>query len=783
MKKLSAPGRKGSVKKTAFKGDDLVDGVNTAFEEKQKEKEIEEKAAALSIQAEKDQATEAEQQAKDAATAAAAAERARQEAEEKAAAVAEEQRLEKQKEEAAAFEKTNREEEEARIRAKKQEQHQQQQKQLEKASREQAEREREREELRAKEEQNKKDREEEEKEQAAAAASAAAERKAVAARAALEEKERRQKEEEEEERARAEREAAELQAAIEQQKAELKKKQEQDAREAAEVEAREKEELEKQARARQEQARLAVNALSEKEQAELAEKQRKAEEKRRKRAMFLNDMDSFSTDFQTKSAEAEEARKRAEREQEERLVGQMKAKSGQYVAPVAASKLGGGASAEEEERTATALRAQQEEEARLAARADAAWLQQQQQQQQDESNIPPPAVATASDPAKFNNLANSLFSGDNSELPAPALATSTANEDSSFLRMPSRIGSKATTKSGVGSSKPAPVAEEDEEEGTGGIDSISNILTLEERRTMTTAQKEKWKVKQGDLSQRRKDFHGVVTLAFDGIFSWQMYGSADAVDESGNPYTEYLMRCQWGTTFENMQPWIVAHRYKEFDTLDGQIRRMFPLLQHNMPSMPEKDFFNYLNSSVIAKRRQGLEDYVSKIVISMPTILRSELFNSFLGINERLVVIKKKLTDMGLMSTTAGADLSFITVQTENVVAAGAGGRGNAISETGNSDGGSGSGGAQQKRASFKTTGDTLDPLSGADLSTRGGREKGRWATTGDEELGTSAADGSTRQEKGELVSGGRVCKQVNNICIRILLGANKVQHVKVYEI
>ncbi len=42
---------------------------------------------------------------------------------------------------------------------------------------------------------------------------------------------------------------------------------------------------------------------------------------------------------------------------------------------------------------------------------------------------------------------------------------------------------------------------------------------------------------QADLSSRRKEFHGVVTYMFDGIFSWQMYGSADAVDEDGSPYT------------------------------------------------------------------------------------------------------------------------------------------------------------------------------------------------------------------------------------------------------
>ena len=32
------------------------------------------------------------------------------------------------------------------------------------------------------------------------------------------------------------------------------------------------------------------------------------------------------------------------------------------------------------------------------------------------------------------------------------------------------------------------------------------------------------------------------------------------------------MRCQWGTTWDNMQPWIVARRYREFDVLNIQVR-------------------------------------------------------------------------------------------------------------------------------------------------------------------------------------------------------------------
>ena len=46
---------------------------------------------------------------------------------------------------------------------------------------------------------------------------------------------------------------------------------------------------------------------------------------------------------------------------------------------------------------------------------------------------------------------------------------------------------------------------------------------------MSSALKSSWRAKQADMKSRRKNFHGAVTYMFDGIFSWQMYGSADAV--------------------------------------------------------------------------------------------------------------------------------------------------------------------------------------------------------------------------------------------------------------
>ena len=49
---------------------------------------------------------------------------------------------------------------------------------------------------------------------------------------------------------------------------------------------------------------------------------------------------------------------------------------------------------------------------------------------------------------------------------------------------------------------------------------------------MSSQQRSTWRAKQQDMKSCRKTFHGAVTYMFDGIFSWQMYGSADAVGSS-----------------------------------------------------------------------------------------------------------------------------------------------------------------------------------------------------------------------------------------------------------
>lgn len=110
------------------------------------------------------------------------------------------------------------------------------------------------------------------------------------------------------------------------------------------------------------------------------------------------------------------------------------------------------------------------------------------------------------------------------------------------------------------------------------------------------------------------------------------------------------MRCQWGTSWDNLQPWIAARRYREFDILDAKLRADYPTIIGVLPALPSKDFFRFLESEVIAKRRRSLEEYMCSIVTSMPIVLRSNWIDEFLGISERIQQItsdlKSKVGDM-----------------------------------------------------------------------------------------------------------------------------------------
>lgn len=471
--------------------------------------------------------------------------------------------------------------------------------------------------------------------------------------------------------------AAAKQAAIDAEEAELA---------AIDAEAR------RQAEAERERVKAAKRAeaerLKEEEDAEIAEALRRAEEQRRKRAMFLSDMDSFSTQFVSQTQEKESALQDAQRQKDalKANIATMPA------APVDQPRARNNRPVADEDDDLRPLTVVEEPlpPSPTPARAEPAKVTR---------TIVVDQTALQSRQQDFQQVTSALFAEStadaaSSAAPEPVAAAPPASVvEGEELRMPTRIGSdKASGKaksaaaaaapparppSGLPAASPSasssathssvriggatvvgtspvntpaaattsgPVdADDEEEEGTAQLDSISNILTREERRTMTREEKASWRAKQVDLNTRRKDFHGAVTYMFDGIFSWQMYGSAEALDEFGNTYTEYLMRCQWGTSFENLQPWIVAHRYREFDKLDLDLKKRFPALEVTMPKLPKKEFLWSMETQVVTKRRQALEEYMVKLVQSFPTLLRSDLMDVFLHITERIQSIKNLL--------------------------------------------------------------------------------------------------------------------------------------------
>eukprot|EP01039_Chlorochromonas_danica_P009674 gene9674-10697_t len=469
-------------------------------------------------------------------------------------------------------------------------------------------------------------------EEAAAARKHAEEEAAVAAALALAAAERKRQEEEAARQAAEEASAAELRRLEEERRLNMEEELKRIAQEEAE-----KLEVER-LRAKEEADRLAAEQQAKRE-AELEAKRQQADEQRRKRAMFLSQMSSFTEDFEVKTQQKEEALQETEKKRTvlesnvQAIETSLKEKSSQPVEAAAAAVV-----VEEEEILPSK---QPIKELPIAP----------------PSPEPVPVVykstAAVSPTPKIEDLTASLFGEKPRETSPAALPVPAPIPVQKIVeRTPSPPPSDIREESHVAIVEPVVTLPEEV--------TAPKVVEEEEkqRRKLTTAEKATWRAKQADLHTKRKNFHGAVTYMFDGIFSWQMYGSAEAIDEFGNTYTEYLMRCQWGSSFENLQPWIVAHRYKEFDRLDQELKKMFPQLEKNMPKLPKKEYFRTMDSAVIAKRRSVLEECMVKIVETMPTLLRSDLMDAFLRINERITTIKNllHLNHPVQMSSTQGVE-------------------------------------------------------------------------------------------------------------------------------
>ncbi len=145
-----------------------------------------------------------------------------------------------------------------------------------------------------------------------------------------------------------------------------------------------------------------------------------------------------------------------------------------------------------------------------------------------------------------------------------------------------------------------------------------------------------WKVSDDDLISMRSNFHGTIVHAFEGIFSWSMYGTHEGVDPgTGDAFTEYVMRCQWGPNHKSMTPWMVARRYREFSALDKDLHYNFPYLRGTLPCLPPKELFK-TSAEVVSRRKVGLEQYMTFLITNVPAVLTSAYMDRFITISERL---------------------------------------------------------------------------------------------------------------------------------------------------
>ena len=159
-----------------------------------------------------------------------------------------------------------------------------------------------------------------------------------------------------------------------------------------------------------------------------------------------------------------------------------------------------------------------------------------------------------------------------------------------------------------------------------------SMLTEDEDSRLTEGERSEGKAKYDDLTKKREGFPGAATYAYGGVFAWSMYSTAEAKDESGTIYTEYLMRCQWGPDWDTMQPWIVARRFREFVSLDGDVRSVLgptaepssaaattrPALDAALPELPTRFVSLFggdnMDRAVVQDRREKLEEYFNKLL-------------------------------------------------------------------------------------------------------------------------------------------------------------------------
>ena len=393
----------------------------------------------------------------------------------------------------------------------------------------------------------------------------------------------------------------------------LQQQKEKEEEEAALAEAAAAEEELRRRQAELEEKRLAAVA---REEAEAAEQRRKVEEARRKRQSFLSDTDAFSSNLESQYLQKDEKLKAVKDREADLLGGEIKSSGENFNAPVptkrtvveepvvaAAPAIPAPvpvAQSEPEKQKEPTIKQSTEASANFTALTSSLFGEEDKKQETlfAEGETEQPSDAAPSDPATAGGSVGLFGDSTGGELFSNRTFAVKKKKDKQAV---------ATSPTAASSSAKAAPTDDDEVdwdaiESEGNVDALSGDMQAQ------------WKARQVDLTTKRMEFRGAVCYGLGGIFAWQMYSAAESRDEMGKPYTEYLMRCQWGTKWDNMQPWLVARRYREFDFLDTNIRKEFPLLKDKLIPLPGKALLSFGQASV-PERTKGIEDYMINILI------------------------------------------------------------------------------------------------------------------------------------------------------------------------
>merc|ERR1711998_642745 len=103
-------------------------------------------------------------------------------------------------------------------------------------------------------------------------------------------------------------------------------------------------------------------------------------------------------------------------------------------------------------------------------------------------------------------------------------------------------------------------------------------------------------------------------------------------------YTEYIITVKSGS-----DEWTIQHRYSEFVTLDAKLRDKFWYID-DLPVLPPKIVLFPKSESSIAKRKLGLEEWLSTI-LKIGCFSQSGEMSDFLKVDENRAMPKKLGSD------------------------------------------------------------------------------------------------------------------------------------------